>query len=729
MPQEDGYGLPSIPKTVESFQLPNGMSIVDYKVTAQRDTFSIKLTPAILPIAESQNTSEENIIEPYKGLWPKQCAEYIGYGTYRDVRIAQLELSPAQYDYENEQIIFNRSIELEIYLDREELSDSSENYESESVTHTLSEDDVVQLTTIQLPMLESAKLPGTEILPEHNIVRAPDYLIVTTSDFLGAAEQLAEWKRRMGYNVTISSKNHTFFQDPDNTKRLIRGEYQKREDLQYVLLLGGGFIIVPNTGKFTYTNKQYSTDHYFACMDGDDDLIADVCIGRLPAHTLEEAYILVNKTISYERNPPISEDYFERAVHAASFDHHVDKRDEYADFREDRRFTLTSEEIRNYLTDKGWNITRCYKTEQVSQPKYWSKDYSDGSEIPEELQIPNFSWDANAESISASIESGASYFLFRGHGNINLLGTVNFSSNNAADLGNKEKLPFGLLITCLAGTFHKPNSSEYNSSSYSISEKFLCNPNGGLAGIIGANQVSYSGLNDIFVEVFFDGAFPNPGISPLIPGYKSYFTQPFRLQEQKIGHLFRYSMSRMFQAKGVSETLNRISSTRYNREIFHCLADPTLPFYSTNLVYKPSNSICENNEEIVVDNRDWVMVHPSTKEVLIYKAHNRRPVEKWMRTYQWSFVGNGYVPYVVGVNDISIQNNRIDNVTTYNGFLVATYTSTSNNVMFYVYDIDGTLVDEYEGENGMVALNYNVGSTNTLVMSVNGVVMDTKVIR
>src|SRR5262249_47366317 len=84
----------------------------------------------------------------------------------------------------------------------------------------------------------------------------------------------------------------------------------RRPSFRYVLLLGDGTYdpkdylgtavkdrIPPNIVKTSYLWT--ASDPAYACVNG-EDLLPDVAIGRLPAATVEEARVLVDKVVSFE---------------------------------------------------------------------------------------------------------------------------------------------------------------------------------------------------------------------------------------------------------------------------------------------------------------------------------------------------------------------------------------------------------------------------------------------
>ena len=105
-------------------------------------------------------------------------------------------------------------------------------------------------------------------------------------------------------------------------------------------------------------------------MDGEDDYTPDLYVGRLSVSNNEDLKSVIDKIINYEENPPKDKSFYRKAIHCAEFsdDLITEKQEETGkiiiraipDCYEDRRFAKISEDIRNGLLEKGFNIERVY---------------------------------------------------------------------------------------------------------------------------------------------------------------------------------------------------------------------------------------------------------------------------------------------------------------------------------------------------------------------------------
>jgi hypothetical protein len=140
--------------------------------------------------------------------------------------------------------------------------------------------------------------------------RGTDYLIVTHALFLEQAERLAAVKRTQGLRTMVVdiARAYDLFSggivEAEAVRKLIQG---LRPQLRYVLLLGDDTFDTHDylgTGAVAYVPSLLAWDGEFGRIpsenryaDTDGDGRPDVAIGRLPAQTLAEAAVMVDKIV------------------------------------------------------------------------------------------------------------------------------------------------------------------------------------------------------------------------------------------------------------------------------------------------------------------------------------------------------------------------------------------------------------------------------------------------
>ena len=237
-----------------------------------------------------------------------------------------------------------------------------------------------------------------------------NYIIITQDAFLAAADSLASWKQQLGYSTeVVSAPSWT----AANVKNAIHSRYQNWTPKPDYFVIIGDVQQVP-TDMFTSPDGTgtYGTDLYYACMGGGNDYIPEMARGRISVSSATEAMMVVKKIINYERNPVSDSSFYQNSVNCAQFQD--DNLDGYAD----RRFTHTSEDVRNYVVNHGYNVQRIYYTDPAVYPyNYNASYYSNGQSIPSALlKTSGYPWNGGATDIKNSINSGKFYVLHRDHG-------------------------------------------------------------------------------------------------------------------------------------------------------------------------------------------------------------------------------------------------------------------------------------------------------------------------
>jgi hypothetical protein len=219
-----------------------------------------------------------------------------------------------------------------------------------------------------------------------------------------------------------------------------RGNWTKAP--RYLLLLGAGTFdprnysggskadLVPTKLVDTVFLEAGSDD---SLADFDNDGIAEIPVGRLPAATVAEANLMLGKIISFSpANVPQS------AVMVA------DTQGTYF-----FNFEQANNDLIPLLTpNMQANVQKVYRNQQPSD-------------------------DAARALIKSAINSGAALVNYSGHGNVDVwTGAPIFSASDALALTNGNRLPLVVVMDCLNGYFVAPNID-------CLSEALMKAPNGG----------------------------------------------------------------------------------------------------------------------------------------------------------------------------------------------------------------------------------------------------------
>jgi hypothetical protein len=283
----------------------------------------------------------------------------------------------------------------------------------------------VSAKAVLAPELTAASLPSAEN-------GKVDYLVLGPREFLRAARPLVELRRAQGLSVRSVAIEDVYSDvgfgesRPEAIRELVANLYHaERGTLKYVLLLGDGsydFKDYLSTGvlnrvppllvktSFLWT----ASDPAFASVNGEDPF-PDVAIGRLPAASLSELRVMVERILLYEQRGAVSEG----AVVLVA-----DDPDDAGDF------VANAEELASGLL---------------------------ALRSPRRIYLDRLGPDATKAAIVDGFDGGASLLSYIGHGGIHLWASENvFDISDVARLARQETMPLVTTLDCLNGYFHFP---------------------------------------------------------------------------------------------------------------------------------------------------------------------------------------------------------------------------------------------------------------------------------
>ena len=153
------------------------------------------------------------------------------------------------------------------------------------------------------------------------------YAIIAPSAYVSALSGLQKWKTDKGvpakiYGLEDIYNSYTGKDNAEQIHKFLKELESTSEDLEWVLLVGDGDIL-PVRKLFTLgathgLDYEYYSDYYYAGLDstwdkngngrygedGEEDWGANVYVGRLPAGSVADVEVMVNKILTYEKNPP-----------------------------------------------------------------------------------------------------------------------------------------------------------------------------------------------------------------------------------------------------------------------------------------------------------------------------------------------------------------------------------------------------------------------------------------
>ncbi|MDC1106891.1 C25 family cysteine peptidase [Prolixibacteraceae bacterium] len=552
-------GAPSLPVKSDYF-----LASKDEEVTLELGDVTyieyegIDIYPALAPARDTEGASEpefekdQNLYDT-DAFFPKNLVSIVTDQQMRSARIIKVNLCPVQYNPKRK--ILRVYSSLSYKLKRE--NDLVELYEDASLGS----------------QLKQMAINGADVIPIANIPNsingdAKDYIIVTTERFREEAKRFASWKASMGYKVEVVSKEHWTTQE---VRSAVSIRYHKWDVKPKYLLIIGDHQDVPATKFTAIYGESFYSDLNYVCMDGIGDFTPDMAKGRLSVSSVEEATVVIDKIINYEKNPVDDDDFYQSGLNCAQFQD--DSRNGYAT----RRFCHTSENVRSYMIGQGYDVQRIYYAKNNVSPTHFNNgSFSNGEAIPAELLRANgFNWNGSNNDIRDAINDGKFYVLHRDHGYAGGSGWAHpeFVTRDINNLNNANKLPVVFSINCHTGEFELREC---------FAEKFLRKSNGGAVAVIAASYYSLSGPNDGLTLGMFESIWPNPGINPSFGrGAGVAVPQPHNFDHATttLGDVVNLGLMRMDETWAPSE-----QSRVYTYRLFHLFGDPSMKIWKA----KPS---------------------------------------------------------------------------------------------------------------------------------------------
>jgi hypothetical protein len=296
-----------------------------------------------------------------------------------------------------------------------------------------------------------------------------ELIIVSYKDWLAQAEDWANYRRAQGMSVKVVNVEDIFDEfnygvsKADAIKDFLNyAENNWQTAPNYVLLLGdasydpknytgNGFNnFVPTRLVDTVYTETGSDD---ALADFNNDGLAEIAVGRIPARNAATVTLALNKVTNFEQN--IATQGLSRGAIFAS------------DSPNGYDFEGLSNRLRDQLP----------------------------SDIPR-IMINRALPDAPTQLIN-QINSGKFLVNYSGHGNVGVwAGNGFFNNTNAEQLTNANKWSIFTMLTCLNGYFIQPTDS--------MSEILLKNPNGGAVATWSSTGLTTPDIQEVMATRFYN---------------------------------------------------------------------------------------------------------------------------------------------------------------------------------------------------------------------------------
>lgn len=319
----------------------------------------------------------------------------------RDLRVAQVTVSPVQYDSQTNKIRVYSNIQFEI--------------ESGYQTPTDALVSNRPLSRAFDPLYASGIANYPEIR-EEVASGLGSYLIIVPDEAASLITPLVHWRQRCGYPVVITKKS----QVPGGSSAVsiqnyIQDAYNNWPNPpEYIVLVGdedasGAIGYVPDPGYNSYSGS-YASDHKYARLAG-SDYLADAIVGRISCDNSTELINYIQKLLAYEQATHMeTTDWFTKA-------------------------SLISGNVWQTITTKWTNL---WVMEQLQKHGYTEFDT-----IFDPFPYP----------ITQSINSGVSIVNYRGTGWPQAWGAAEFEVYDVLNLSNGWQTPIVTSVVCGTGDY------------------------------------------------------------------------------------------------------------------------------------------------------------------------------------------------------------------------------------------------------------------------------------
>ena len=480
----------------------------------------------------------------------------------------------------------------------------------------------------------------------------PGYLILTVPKYLNAVNKFIDWKRTLGFNVRLVSKNYW---NIDSIITTISNEYK-------YLLIVGDFEDIPGKQtsntllvKGNYVTYNFYTDYYYGCIG--NNTTPAMARGRLSVSTAAEAMTVIDKIINYERDPVNDSLFYNTAVNCTCFI------DDNNDGRDDDICSQITEEVTDYMTNHvGKNIHRVYYAANTVFPTYWY----DGSSIPSELLKSNgFAWNGNSANISNHINSGVFYALHESHGNYNHWGYPYFYLSSISNLTNGNKLPVVFSMNCLTG--------KYNTD-VCFAEAFLRKQNGGCVAIIAPSEETCSGYDEALTTGMFDAIWPGNGFFKSIP-YGNPVVTLYSTPTYRLGDVLDAGLANMQTIIDYNDN----HQLKHTKETYHLFGDPAMEIYTANPTPFSNVTIERNNNYVHVSLLEEARISfYNTSSGLVESIYDTNASYPDASDLRICISKHNKIPLIIDKGVLFLQNGEIASSVTYKADTIKVGTNVTN---------------------------------------------------
>lgn len=623
---------PAIPTISVTVPLDEGMDFNGFEYTTSsqlllQENVVLNANKLLRPTSMMDEPVERNISYPM-GIYPNENVRQTGTYVLRGQKFVCFLVSPFRYDAYSKNLYLIASVTLQIQQKGGQAKDGDWHRSGNRSQNNTNTTDY-------------------------------EYVIITNDTLKPAFDKLAYWKTMKGVRTKVLTTDSIYNKYRDsldidvelNPQHAIKKELRNYYDGQYTgleyVLLGGDVEIVPSQTCYIHmpnTNipryDTVATDWYYSCLEtlnwdsnrnglvGETadiiNLAGELIVSRLPVRNCEEAHMMVDRIIEYERNPPL-DNLGKKMLLCGNKLHRNELYYLYPDSISDAQYY--GEELIYYINSEQWDgqIYRLFDT---------GTNFSGGA-----------SYNFNVENLQTELSKGYIIANIDTHGTDSTYVMENLPDYNIDNATTIENGGYTAIITvsCLTNAFDKFSNGQPITC---LSEAFMRNPNSGIITYIGSSREGWQNTSFDYQEAL----------------YQYFFSNNFGNSYRQLGRALRDAKNSQ-----LSYCNEYINAYRWLLFSINMLGDPEMPLYT---------SPPQQFDNIIIDNfhDDYIDIYAGDSNATIHIMSKNDMGESFYEHHQESVVLRtgfnidrticitepGYIPYMASFgNNTYIQNETI----------------------------------------------------------------------
>lgn len=317
-------GAPEIPYMLKTFYVPyNAVNVKlvineGERIPIYRDYIPFPSQGLVKVGSDDETADFIPLAKEYQsGIYPKVAAKIVSEEIIMKQNLVNVALYPFLYDAEAH-ILYRRTLDVSITYQTDARKETMKPIPSENRRNA-----ALSLVRSMVENPEDVEMPTANHTGQRRIqplqtggdgTYVPDYIIITSPDLVTTFQPLAEWKTRTGIPTIIETTEYIdeHYEGVDLCER-IRNYLEEKEEqwgVALYILLGGDASIIPsreyNGHEFREVTDAYYVNRsskWFPSSESLNNIPFNINshIGRFPIKNAQEASLLIDKIIQYEK--------------------------------------------------------------------------------------------------------------------------------------------------------------------------------------------------------------------------------------------------------------------------------------------------------------------------------------------------------------------------------------------------------------------------------------------